>query len=69
MEEVVSYLANPFGVLCEENFERMQFLWDTLDVIQTIHTNDQLYACKSFLQLCYSRLDFGFFQTLEILRG
>ena len=37
-------------MLCEEEFERVQFLRDTFDVVQPIDSDDDLYAIESLLE-------------------
>jgi len=34
------HLSDPLRMLGEEEFQRMKFLRDTLDVIKTVYTND-----------------------------
>lgn len=43
-------------MLGQEDFQRVQFLRDTLDVIQPIHTNNQLDTIKAFLEFGYPSL-------------
>ena len=47
----VTNLANPFRMLCEEEFESVQLLWNTLDVIETVDTNDDFHATETLLEL------------------
>ena len=42
----LAYLFNPFWVLREEDLETLQFLGQTLDVIQSINTDDHLLALE-----------------------
>ena len=57
-------LADPFGVLAEEQLKSVQFLWDTLDVVETIDTDDHLDVTEALLQLLDTLLDVGFLQVL-----
>lgn len=47
----VTNLANPFRMLCEEEFESMQLLWNTLDVVETVDTNNDFHAAETLLEL------------------
>lgn len=47
----ITNLANPFRMLCEEEFESMQLLWNALDVIETVDTNDDFHAAETLLEL------------------
>lgn len=49
--------ADPFWVLCKEQLHRMELLRNSLYVIETIHTNDDLHPTKSLLQLVNAVLD------------
>ena len=53
---VNAYLSDPLWVLCEEKFECVQLLGDTLDVVEAVNANDQLHTRKSLLQLSNTRL-------------
>ena len=45
----LAYLFDPFWVLREEDLETLQFLGQTLDIIQSINTDNNLLALK----LCF----------------
>jgi hypothetical protein len=47
----VTNLSNPFRMLCEEEFESVQLLWNALDVIETVDTNDDFHATETLLEL------------------
>ena len=56
---------NPFRMLCEEDFQGMKLLRNTLDVVQSVDTNDDLDSLKPVLEgpeLLQYRLSL---QTLE----
>jgi hypothetical protein len=56
-------------VLGEEDFEGVKFLGYTLDVVQTVDTNDELDALELLLEGRYPFLYLGFLETLvELLR-
>ena len=57
-------LANPLGVLGEENLKSVQLLRNALDVIQTIHTDDELHALELALKGSNALLNLGLFQTI-----
>jgi hypothetical protein len=60
-----SYLSDPFGMLCEEEFKSMQFLGNTLDVVQTVDTNNDLDTTEALLELSDTVLDALLFQVLS----
>jgi hypothetical protein len=39
-----TYLANPLGVLREEDLERLKLLRNTLDVVKSVNTDDDLFV-------------------------
>lgn len=45
-----NYLADPFRILRQEDLKSMQFLWDTLDIVESIHADNQLNALEFFPQ-------------------
>lgn len=57
-------LADPLWVLAEEELECVQFLWDTLDVVQSVDTNNDLDAVEAVLELLDTFLDVGLLQVL-----
>lgn len=59
-----TYLADPFWMLGEEELEGVEFLWDTLDVVQTINADDDLHAIKTLLELLNPLLDRFLLQVL-----
>jgi hypothetical protein len=38
-------------MLCKEEFESVQLLWNALDVIETVDTNDHFHAAETLLEL------------------
>jgi len=44
----------------------MQFLWDTLDIIETVNTDDELDTGETLLKLGNTRFYRFFFQVLSI---
>jgi hypothetical protein len=44
-------LFDPFGVLSEEDFETLELLGQTLDVVQSVDTDDNLLALEFSLQV------------------
>jgi hypothetical protein len=62
-------LANPFGVLREEDFEGVQLLRNALDVVKTVNTDNELDALELLLKRSYPLLYLGLLETLvELLR-
>jgi hypothetical protein len=57
-------LAYPFRVLRQEEFKGVQFLRNTLDIVQTINPNDDLNATEALLQLCNPSFDRFLLQIL-----
>ncbi len=57
-------LADPLGVLLEENLEGMQLLGYTLNVVESVDTDDDLDAFKAFFELLDARDDFLAFESL-----
>ena len=56
-------------MFCEEDFERMQLLGHTLDVVQAVDTNNELDALELLLERSNSFLDLGFLEAfVELLR-
>lgn len=41
-------------MLCEKKLQRVKFLRNTLDVVQTVNTNNDFHAPKTLLQLRYA---------------
>ena len=62
-------LANPFGMVVEENLKGVQLLGDTFDVVQTVNTDDELNALELLLELSDPVLDGSFVQALRKLLG
>ena len=50
-------LADPFRVLAEEELKRVQLLWYTLDVVESVDTHNDLDVSKALLQLLDTFLD------------
>jgi hypothetical protein len=50
-------LADPLGVLREEEFKRMQLLRDALDVVEAVDAHDHFDAAEARLELPYPGLD------------
>lgn len=46
-----THLLHPFWMLRQENLEALQFLRNTLDVVESVNTDDDLLALKLGLQL------------------
>ena len=63
-------LADPFGMLCQEDFKSVKLLRNTLDVIKTINTNNQFNALELLLEcldtLCNLGLLEAFFELLWV---
>ena len=63
-------LADPFGVFCQENLESVELLRNTLDVIETVNTDNQLDTLELLLEcldtLGNLRLLEAFFELLGI---
>lgn len=47
----ITNLANPFRMLCEEEFESVQLLRNTFDVIEPVDANDDFHAAETLLEL------------------
>lgn len=60
-------LTNPFGMLGEEKLKRVKLLRDTFDVVQSVHTNNDLDIAKSLLELRDPLAHALFFQILAHL--
>lgn len=56
-------------MITEEDFESMQLLRNSLDVIETINTHHELHALEFLLELCYPFLDLFLFETFLKLLG
>jgi hypothetical protein len=56
-------------VLVQKGLERVQLLRDTLDVIQSIDSDDDLDALETLLQLSQTLLYGGLLETLDELHG
>ena len=52
-------LANPLRVLGKEDLESVQLLGHTLDIIQTVDTDNELDALELLLERCDALLDLG----------
>jgi hypothetical protein len=52
-------------MLCEEEFEGVQLLWNTLDVIETVDTNDDFHAAEALLKLGDAVYDGLSFEILD----
>jgi hypothetical protein len=52
-------------MLCEEEFESVQLLWNTLDVVKTVDTNDDFHATETLLELGDTVDDGLFFEILD----
>lgn len=62
-------LANPLRVLSKKNLESMQLLRHTLDVVQTVDTDNELDALELLLECCNALLNLGLLKALiELLR-
>lgn len=61
--------ANPLGVFCQEDLKSMQLLRNTLDVVQTIDTNDQLDALELLLERLNAFRNLGLLEALLELLG
>ena len=57
--------ADPFGMLAKEELERMQLLRDTLDIVQSVHADDDLNISKPLLKLGDPFPDALLFQVLS----
>src|SRR5437667_6207413 len=55
--------SNPFRVVCQEHFERMQFLGNAFNVVQSINSHHQLYSLKFLFQGCNALLNLLPFET------
>ena len=56
-------------MLCEEEFESVQLLWNALDVIETVDTNDDFHAAETLLKLS-DAVDNGLlFEILRLKNG
>ena len=61
--------ADPFRVLSKEDLKSVQFLRHTLDVVQTVDTNNELDTLELLLERCDAFLNLGLLQALvELLR-
>jgi len=47
MNQLITDLAYPFRMLGKEEFERVQFLWDTFDVVETVDADNNLYSIET----------------------
>ncbi len=47
-------LPDPFRMLCKEEFQGVEFLWDTFDVIQSINTDDDFNALETCFKVRYT---------------
>ena len=62
-------LANPLRVLSKEDLESVQLLRYTLDVVQTVNTDNKLDTLELLLKSCDALLDLGLLQPLVELLG
>ena len=58
-------LADPLRMFRQENFKRMQLLWNTLDVIQTVDAHDDLDSLEFPFERRNALLDFWFLKTFD----
>ena len=65
----MTHLSNPFRVLLQEQLERSQLLWYSLDIIQSVNTDDQLDTAEPPLELLDSRLNLRFLDAIDELFG
>jgi hypothetical protein len=50
-------LPDPFWVLGEEEFERVELLGDALDIVKTVDADDDLDAVEALFEGCDTLLD------------
>ena len=62
-------LADPFRVLVQESLERVKLLRYTLDVIQSVDTDNDLDALESLFQLSQTFLNGRLLETVDELHG
>lgn len=63
------YATNPLWMLCQENLKRMQLLRDSLDVVKTVDTNDELDTLELLLEGCDALHDLRLFEAfIKLLR-
>lgn len=56
-------------MICKENFKGMKFLWNSFDVIKTVHSDNQLHTLELLFQNGYSLLDLFFLESFGELFG
>lgn len=56
-------------MLLQEQLERSHLLWYPLDIIQSVNTDDQLYATEPPLEFVDSRLNLRFLDPIDELFG
>ena len=62
-------LADPFRMFCQEDFKSVKLLGDTLDVVKTVNTNNQLDALELLLECLDTLCDLGLLEPLLKLLG
>jgi hypothetical protein len=62
-------LSDPLGVLVQETLDGVKFLRDSLDVIQSIDSDDDLDTLETFLQLSQPFGNDRLFQSVDKLHG
>lgn len=61
-------LANPLRVFCQEDFKSVKLLGNTLDVIETINTDNQFDALELLLECLDTLHNLGLLESfLELL--
>ena len=60
-------LADPLGVLGQEDLERVELLGHALDVVEAVHTDDELDALELAAQRGYALLHLGLLESLDEL--
>ncbi len=61
--------ANPFGMLAEENFQSMEFLWNALDVVESVDANNEFDTVELAFERCDTFLHFWLFEAFFEFRG
>ncbi len=56
-------------MLLQKQLERSHFLWYPLDIIQSVNTNDQLYAAEPPLEFLDPRFNLRFLDPVDELFG
>lgn len=55
--DTTTHFADPFRVLRQEHLQGVQLLRDTLDIVQSVHTNDDFASLEPLLECLESVLD------------